>query len=261
VSAVDDGPAAPPSGVDEGLADEAFAKARLDSLEKEGAEDYHAARSALLRFIEQYKGSRREGEAAELLARLDERISRSLDRLRVGDAVSFYGPYGHFSDPFCEALRNCVFVGGGIGITPFIGMWHVALHSEDRYDAAAVPEPIRQMHPEILRRWQSPLVSLFYVCRTAEDAAFDTAIRNEVILSQFHGFSELEHRGHHYELYDTSTQGLITASYLDAHVRGGIRDKLVFLCGPTPMVDALIKQMKAMAMCHEQIIVEDFNLV
>jgi len=187
--------------------------------------------------------------------------TRSLDRLRVDDVVSFYGPYGHFSDPFCEALRDCVFVGGGIGITPFIGMWHVALHSEDRYDVSAVKEPIRKMHPEILRSWQSPLVSLFYVCRTPEDAVFDTAIRNEVILSQFQGFSELEHRGHSYELFDTSTQGLITASYLDAHVRGGIRDKFVFLCGPTPMVDALIVQMTAMGVAYEQIIVEDFNLV
>ena len=179
----------------------------------------------------------------------------------LDDAVSFYGPYGHFSAPFCTALRDCVFVGGGIGITPFIGMWHVALHSEDRYDASAVPEPIREMHPEILRRWQSPLVSLFYVCRTAGDAVFDTAIRNEVILSRFHGFSELEHRGHHYERYDTSTQGRITASYLDAHVRGGIGDKYVFLCGPTPMVDALIGQMTAMGIGRGQIVVEDFNLV
>jgi predicted ferric reductase len=187
--------------------------------------------------------------------------TRSLDRLRVGDVVSFYGPYGHFGDLFCEALRDCVFVGGGIGITPFIGMWHVALHSEDRYDASVVPEPIREMHPEILRSWQSPLVSLFYVCRSAEEAVLDTAIRNEVILSRFHGFSELEHRGHRYEQYDTSTQGRITASYLDANVRGGIRDKFVFLCGPTPMVDALIGQMTAMGMVRGQIIVEDFNLV
>lgn len=187
--------------------------------------------------------------------------TRSLDLLRVGDDISLYGPYGYFSDPFCAALRDCVFVGGGIGITPFIGMWHMALHSEDRNDASAVPEPIRKMHPEILRRWKSPLVSLFYVCRTAEDAAFDTAIRNEVILSRFHGFSELEHRGHHYELYNTSTHGRITASYLDAHVRGGIRDKFVFLCGSTQMVDALIGQMKAMGMDQGQIVVEDFNLV
>ena len=104
-------------------------------------------------------------------------------------------------------------------------------------------------------------MSLFYVCRSVEDAAFDTAIRNEVILSQFHGFSELERRGHHYELYNTSTQGRITAAYLDAQVRGGILDKFVFLCGPTLMVDALIGQMTAMGMDHGQIVVEDFNLV
>lgn len=187
--------------------------------------------------------------------------TQGLDRLQAGDAVSLYGPYGHFSDPFCTAERDCVLIGGGIGITPFIGIWHVALHSEDRHEASAVPELIRAMHPEILKHWPSPLVSLFYVCRTAEDAAFHTTIRNEVILSQFHGFSALEDRGHHYELYDTSTQGHITASYIDARVRGGILDKFVLLCGPTSMVDALIGQMRAMGMKNEQIIVEDFNLV
>ena len=58
--------------------------------------------------------------------------TRSLDQLRVGDAVSFYGPYGHFSDPFCAAIRDCVFVGGG-------GMWRFT----PRTDTTRQPCPNR----------------------------------------------------------------------------------------------------------------------
>ncbi len=187
--------------------------------------------------------------------------TRTLNRLEEGDAVTVYGPYGHFSDKFLTAERDCVFIGGGIGITPFIGMWHVALHSEDRYDRNELPQPLTRLHPEIVRTWKSPLVSLFYVCRTLEEASFDKDIRAEVTNSEFHGFEEFERRGHHYELYVSGQQGRLTAEYVDRKVRGGVMDKGIFLCGPSAMTDALIVQFRAMGVDGRQIVVEDFNLV
>jgi predicted ferric reductase len=187
--------------------------------------------------------------------------TRSLDNLGPGDPVSLYGPYGHFSEAFLSAERDCVFVGAGIGITPFIGMWHVALHSEDRYESDAVPEPIREMHPEILNRWHSPLVSLFYVSRTPGDASFEVDIRDEVASSRFKGFPELKRRGHHFEVYVTSERGRIDADYLEGKVAGGLRDKTIFLCGPSSMIDDLIAQMSKMGVGRDQIVVEDFNLL
>jgi predicted ferric reductase len=187
--------------------------------------------------------------------------TRSLDRLDIGDPVTLFGPYGHFSDAFLRADRDCIFIGAGIGITPFIGMWHVALHSEEQYDRSQIPEPIRELHPEILKTWQSPRVSLFYVCRRIEEASFDNDIRHEVILSQFHGFPQLEKRGHHYELYLSSRQGRISSDYIDRQAPGGVQGKYVFLCGPTPMVNDLIRQFQAMGVPQRQIVVEDFNLL
>lgn len=99
------------------------------------------------------------------------------------------------------------------------------------------------------------------MCRTVEEASFDNDIRNEVILSQFHGFPQLEKRGHHYELYLSSKQGRISANYIDQQVRGGIKDRYVFLCGSTLMVNELIRQFKAIGLSSSQVIVEDFNLV
>jgi predicted ferric reductase len=186
--------------------------------------------------------------------------TRTFEKLAVGDPVIMYGPYGHFSDAFLRADRNCVFIGAGIGITPFIGMWHVALHSEEQYDKNQVPAPIRELHPEILKTWKSPRVSLFYVCRTLAEASFDNDIKNEVILSQFHGFPQLEKRGHHYELYLSSKQGRINVEYINRQTQGGIKDNFIFLCGPSPMVNELVRQFEEMGIPKRQIIVEDFNL-
>jgi predicted ferric reductase len=187
--------------------------------------------------------------------------TRTLFALEKGDPVTVYGPYGRFSEKFLGARRDCIFIGGGIGITPFIGMWHVALHSEERLDSNEVPEKLRSSHPEIIRTWKSPRVALFYVCRTADQANFDEDIRREVLLSHFHGFSALGNRGHHYELYLSSVQGRFSAQVVADRLDDGVRGKNVFLCGPSPMVAALIHQFNALGVTDENIIVEDFNLV
>jgi len=186
--------------------------------------------------------------------------TRTLNRLEIGDPVTVYGPYGRLSDKFLDAERDCVLIGGGVGITPFIGMWHVALHSEERLGKKAVPERLRGLHPEIIRTWKSPCVALFYVCHTQDQASFDAEIRREITSSHFHGFEALERRGHHYELYLSSVKGLFSAGYAADRINGGILDKNIFLCGPSPMVDALIDQFRAIGVPEEQIVVEDFNL-
>jgi len=187
--------------------------------------------------------------------------TRSLELLEAGDEVTVYGPYGHFSDRFLKADRDCVFIGGGIGITPFLGMWHVALHSDERPVPSGVGMNELALHPEISREWKSPNVALFYLVPTKDQASFDNDIRNEVILSHFHGFPAFEERGHHYELYEALRQGFITADYVDSRVQGGVRDKNIFLCGPSPMVTGLIRQFRKMGIPDSQIIIEDFNLV
>jgi ferredoxin-NADP reductase len=80
-------------------------------------------------------------------------------------------------------------------------------------------------------------------------------------MSHFQGIRGFEERRYHYELYLTSTQGRITADYVDQRVKRGVRDKNIFLCGPTPMVESMIGQFKSLGVKDRQIIVEDFNLV
>ncbi|MDZ7762048.1 MAG: hypothetical protein U5L00_17570 [Desulfovermiculus sp.] len=70
-----------------------------------------------------------------------------MSRLEPDDPVTVYGPYGLFSAPFLTAERDCLFIGGGIGITPFLGMWHVALHSEERLPERDAQWELKRMHP------------------------------------------------------------------------------------------------------------------
>jgi len=186
--------------------------------------------------------------------------TRTLDKLNSRDEVILYGPYGRFSDKFLTAERDCVFIGAGIGITPFLGMWHVALHSEERLDSRDVPKRLQYLHPEIIRTWRSPLVYFFYVCRTEDEATFDGDIRNEVIKSHFHGFTAFEKRGHYYECYSSKKHGRITAAYINERIKGGLKDKYIFMCGPSPMIESLKMQFKKFGVKEHQFIVEDFNL-
>lgn len=187
--------------------------------------------------------------------------TRSLAALAPGDPVTVYGPYGRFSDRFLAAERDCVFIGAGIGITPFLGMWHVAVHSGERLPGPLPDAAEQAAHPEIRAGWRAPAVSLFYVVSTQEQASFDNDIRNEVILSQFRGFPAFEARGHHYELYVSSRQGRMEAAYVETRVRGGVAGKNVFLCGPTTMIESLRAQFLALGVPPDRIIVEDFNLL
>ncbi len=187
--------------------------------------------------------------------------TRKLSRLEAGDRATVYGPYGRFSDAFLRGDRDCVFIGGGIGITPFLGMWHVALHSEERLPEREAPETLRRMHPEAIRTWKSPRVALFYLCRYRDEASFDNDIRQEVQSSHFHGFSDMQRRGHLYELHTSSDQGRMTATRINEQIGGDIVNRYVFLCGPWPMIHALIGQLGTLGVPEERIIVEDFNLV
>jgi predicted ferric reductase len=187
--------------------------------------------------------------------------TRSLALLAPGDPVEVFGPYGRFSDRFLNSARDCVFVGGGIGITPFIGMWHVAIHTEERMARDKINEVLRRVHPEISDDWKSPCVALFYVCDNRDEASFDDDISREVIRSPLGSLEALSRAGHRYELYLSSQQGLITTDYLEAQVGAGFKNRNFFLCGPTVMVEALIKQLRALGVPYRQIVVEDFNLV
>jgi predicted ferric reductase len=62
---------------------------------------------------------------------LGDHTARLRDKLRVGQQVTLEGPYGRFT--FDDDRPHQIWIGGGIGITPFLArMQHMAAHGENR---------------------------------------------------------------------------------------------------------------------------------
>ena len=171
-----------------------------------------------------------------------------LSGLLSGAKVKVLGPYGKFSEKFLKADRECILIGGGIGITPMIGMWDQAMNSFDHG------------HRRSDSSWVSPIVHLFYSVKDKDEASFDNDIRDCVLKSHFHGFERFEKRGHSYDLYDVSRQGYLTAEYV-AEAVPNYKEAYIFLCGPKPMMDGLIRQFQELGVPRSRIITEDFSML
>jgi predicted ferric reductase len=187
-------------------------------------------------------------------------FTSKLNNLNDGDKVIVHGPYGKFSDKFLLSKKKCIFIGAGIGITPFLGMWDYALHSDEIIDGVLnksnkLPSHINQMHD-----WKSPCISLFYVVDNEHEASFDNDIKRIAIHSKYKGFDHYENKGHYYELYQKNVKkAYINADYINSKV-DNLKDSYIFLCGPQRMVQSLIKQLQDLGIKQTQIITEDFNL-
>lgn len=175
--------------------------------------------------------------------------TNQLGQLEKGDTAHVMGPYGRFSDKFLIGDRPCIFVGGGIGITPFMGMWDQALNSPDK-----------RYHQQADGGYASPRVNLFYSVANASDASFDNDVCQCVIKSKFRGFEALEDRGHTYELHDVSKDGYFTSDYIAEQVPD-YKDCYIFLCGPGPMMKSLINGFIKKGVPKSRIITEDFNML
>ncbi|GFK95380.1 Dihydroorotate dehydrogenase B (NAD(+)), electron transfer subunit [Fundidesulfovibrio magnetotacticus] len=187
--------------------------------------------------------------------------TRSLAHLAPGDRTDVYGPYGRFSEPFFNRGRDCVFIGGGIGITPFIGMWHVALHSEERLRPDGMDSQLKARHPELSSDWTAPRIALFYVCRTREEASFDDDIRAQAEQSPLGGLEQARQAGFDYVLHESQTHGRFGIPHMRDVLGDRFPGRLFFLCGPTPMMEALAARLLDEGVSPLDILIEDFNLV
>ncbi len=146
-----------------------------------------------------------------------------LPYLNEDDPVTLFGPYGTFGG---HHHGKSLWIGGGIGITPFLGM----LLSEKE-------------NPSYTH------IDLVYTYRNPEDGVFTPEIHQSVKLSKhisFHPWcsSEKSHLN-----IETITQ----FSSLDYDS--------VFLCGPKPMMQTLAKQLIERGLNANKIHFENFDLL
>jgi len=151
--------------------------------------------------------------------------SNSLGLLKVGDSVKVSGPHGHFCRPH---LRNCskqVWIGGGIGITPFLSMGRA--------------EAINPSCDKIF---------LIYSDDNKEQAIFQETVET---FSHFaKNLTVINHL--------TLEQGYLNADEIEKWV-GGLEDTIFLLCGPSAMTNALKAQFIAKGVKDTDIIFEYFN--
>lgn len=119
---------------------------------------------------------------------------------------------------------------------------------------------LKARHPEISNEWKAPRITLFYICKNQEEASFDDDILAQVASSPFGNLKNAREAGYEYVLHD-QTMGRFTVANIKNALGEQFIERLFFLCGPTPMLDALSIQLIQEGVSPMDIIIEDFNLV
>jgi predicted ferric reductase len=142
-----------------------------------------------------------------------------------GADVDVYGPFGKFTPHRFQQYQRMVWIGSGIGITPFLSMLAFARGTFD------------------LRR-----IWLYYVVRDAKDAVYDEEIRE---CHSKAGFS-IE-----YVRWVSGERGHLTAKQIAADVQRD--DYAVMICGSMPVVRTFTAQFRALRLPRERIITEELE--
>jgi ferredoxin-NADP reductase/ferredoxin len=135
------------------------------------------------------------------------------DHLKFGDELTVKGPAGKFSYDLAPPAEKMLFISGGSGITPVMSMSR-QLH--DRAD----PRDVVFMHSARNER------DLIFRDELALLAARNPRFRPIFTLTDAHATGW------------TGRRGRVTADLIEASVPD-FRERTIFLCGPTPFMDAV----------------------
>ncbi len=155
-------------------------------------------------------------------------FTAKMQEIKAGTKIFIDGPYGVFTDLF-GVSEKVLMIAGGIGITP-----------------------IRSLMERLLSRGED--VTLLYSTRTAEDIVFRREI--DEVVSKYGGkvvyvvSDESEFNGEKGRLDQEKIQSLVP----DVNARE------VFLCGPPPMMDAVILSLKNLGTSISRIHFEKFSM-
>ncbi len=162
-------------------------------------------------------------------------FTRTIGNLRPGDSVAVQGPFGKFSYALHPEERDLVFIAGGIGITPIMSM--LRHMKETGADQNAV---------------------LFYGNVTEKDIVFrkeldEIAAGGSPRLTVVHVLAKA---GEDWN----GERGFVNADLIRKYVPGDLAGKVYYICGPPPMMSALIGQLMNMGVPSRNIRFERFAL-
>lgn len=148
-----------------------------------------------------------DGQVSFAIKALGDYTTRLQTELNVGRKVVAEGPYGYF-DMDLESKGQQVWVGAGIGITPFIAWLESLLEQPER----------------------APTATLFYCIENAEDAVFVEKLERLAA-----ALPSITLRVHY-----SDEQGFLCAEQV---LQGQSKETQVWFCGPQGFADAIQKGM------------------
>jgi predicted ferric reductase len=173
--------------------------------------------------------SAQQGSNIRLSAKQTGDFTRRLPSLKPGDQVQVFGPHGHLGQTFLHSQQPMLWVAGGIGLTPFLGL----LHHEVRQ-----PQANRPIH-------------LVWSVSRPEDAIYRDEL--EQLAQHLPHFS--------FQIHCTQTEGRLEGSQLASkHGASFLTHTQVFLCGPSRMSQTLIRQLRRLGKNRRDLISETFAL-
>ncbi|GAB5469243.1 MAG: FAD-binding oxidoreductase [Rhodospirillales bacterium] len=152
-------------------------------------------------------------------------FTKRLPSLTPGLPVEVFGPFGSFTPQRFAPYRRMIWIGAGIGITPFLGMLSFELSNKD-----------------FRRIW------LYYIARRPEDAPYHEEIESRFLKAD--SFID-------YTLWTTADKGRLSATQIAAEVE--LDDYAVMICGQARFVSDMARQFHSLGLPHERIIKEELQ--
>ncbi len=150
--------------------------------------------------------------------------------VKEGDHAVIMGPYGKFGERYLNQKRDMIWIAGGIGITPFLSMAR------------------NEAENPIGRR-----VDLIWAYRHSEEGLYyDELIQDEKNSKDLR-----------FHPWVSSELGRLDSEKVSVLLGGknNVLGKVIFLCGPLPMMENLSRQFLEMGVRINDIVFEDFNLL
>lgn len=150
--------------------------------------------------------------------------TNSLTQVVEGDRVNVIGPFGQFNINRYKSEEVVVWIAGGIGITPFLSMLRAESASQ-----------------------QKKKFYFFYCVKNSQEAVYSEEIQRYKLenMKIFHHFSD--------------ESGFVNGEYLRQQIGEDFSKALFMICGPTPMMKGLNKNLKKMNINSKKILFENYS--
>jgi len=154
--------------------------------------------------------------------------TKTLGGLKKNERAVLYGPHGHISDKYYMDNKDAVFIAGGIGIAPFLAIFRF-------------PE---KKHNE--RR-----TTLYYCTQYKKDAIFD---------DEFLRISESSDKLTYHNHCSREGDGHLQINNVVKNV-SELGNTRFYLCSTSKMMLGMQKELLALGVAQEDIILEDFDMI